>query len=456
MVPTILIIDDDTEFASDLAALLSPDFAIRSATSGEEGLGAIASDAPDAVVLDLMLEGGRNGLEILLSIKKLDPSLPVIMATDYPSPETEAEALRRGALYYVRKAAGRTEVISKLLKCDEVCQAIRERDRLRREVSAVHGLFLSSSSSVMGVLEATVDRIAAAPNTTVLITGESGTGKSLLAREIHARSPRQGQCFLRINMATLTDGTAPSELFGHVRGAYTGAMSDRKGHFETAKGGTIFLDEIGDLSLKLQGQLLHTVEEREVIPLGCSTPRQVDVRVIAATNRDLLRMVKEGVFRTDLLERLCVITVKVPPLREHPEDIPDLARYFLGRFAAEMRFPRVALCPDTLDRLQKHAWRRNNVRELRNSIERALVLHGDRGELEPDAFDLFDDEPPIGFDYNKEKERAVRAFQQRFFGRTFAALGSSLMHHRPEDTKRVADLTGIPPHTVRRILKELS
>ncbi len=455
MIPSVLIVDDDPEFCKDLAAALSPDFECRYASTGEEGLGAISSDPPDAVVLDLILEGGRNGLEVLADIRGLDPHLPVVMATEHPSSETEAEALARGALYYVHKAAGRAEIVSKLRKCTEVAHTARERDRLRQEISAVHGLFLCDSA-VLRELNEKITRVAAAPNTTILLTGESGTGKTLIAREFHRRSPRADGPFLKISMATLPENLATSDFFGHVKGAFTGADADRKGHFETARGGTIFLDEVGDLHPNLQGQLLRALEEREILPVGSSTPRRVDVRVIAATNRDLREMVRKGTFREDLFGRLEVITICVPPLREHPEDVPGLVRYFVGKYVAELRVGPVTITRDAMERLLGYSWKRNNVRELRNTVERALVLHRGSTVLDGDAFDLPEDDPPMTLDYHVEKARAERAFKRRFFERAYREVGSSLAHHTGEDTTKVAELTGLPAITVRRALKEMA
>lgn len=458
--PEILIIDDDLEFASDLMAVLTPGFVCRAVASGEEGLGAIAWAVPDAVVLDLVLGGGRSGLDVLDEIHRIDPHLPVVMATDHPSPETEAEALRRGALYYLRKAAGRAEIVSKLEKCAEVGRIGRERDELRSEAGRSRPILLARSVP-MRMLESTIDRIAAASNTTVLLTGECGTGKSLIAREIHRRSPRNVAPFLQVNVASIREELADSELFGHVRGSFTGAVADHKGYFETVRGGTLFFDEVGDLPLKVQGRLLTALEEREILPVGSATPRSVHVRIIAATNRDLAAACRDGNFREDLLSRLQVVTLAIPPLREHAEDIPDLARYYLGRFAAEMRLSRVTITDAGMERLQKHSWRSYNVRELKNTLERALVFHGHQGVLGPECFDLSsvssaDDHGPGGFDYSREKERAIESFQREFFVRAFRAVGGCFEYPTPEAVVRVAELTGIPRQTVSRILRELT
>jgi DNA-binding NtrC family response regulator len=454
MTPTVLIIDDDSDYAHDLAAVLSPEFSCRFALSGEEGLGAIAAELPDAVLLDLKL-GARGGLEILTEIRSIDPTLPVIMATDHPSSETEAEALRRGALYYVRKAAGRAEVICKLQKSTEISQTRRERDRLQAGVGRTPGTFLFTSRA-MRKLEVLVDRIAAARHATVLITGETGTGKSHLAREVHRRSPLAEKPFLQVNVATLDGDTVRSELFGHTKGAFTGAATDRKGHFETVGQGTVFLDEIGDLSLSVQGHLLQAIEERQILPVGSSSPRSVDARVMAATNRDLRGMVERGEFRNDLFGRLSALTLHVPPLREHPEDVTDLANYFLGRHACELGMQGVSITSEAMARLQEHSWRDGNARELQWAMLRALVMSAGASALGPGDFELAPEGArPATFDYNQEKDHALRGFQRQFFRRAFTAIGSSVDNPRPEDTQKIADLAGVPPQTVRRVLREL-
>jgi len=455
--PRVLIIDDDPDFGPDLEALLAPDFICRCALSGEEGLGAVAADAPDAIVLDLMLEGGRNGLEILAALRGAHPAIPVIMATAHPSAETEAAALRGGALYYLHKAAGRSEVAAKLKRAVDVAATSRERDRLRRDLhaGAGAGTFLFSSPRLRA-LERQVDRFAAAGQAPVLITGETGTGKTLLAREIHRRSQRASEPFLQVNMGAIAPGTAVSELFGHLRGAFTGAVAHRRGHFEAVGHGTLCLDEIGDLPLETQGLLLQAIEEHQILPLGSSTPRPVHARVLAATNRDLEAMVTQGAFRQDLLSRLSALAVHVPPLREHVEDIPDLARYFLGRHAADLGLPSARLTPAALDLLQRSDWRPDNVRGLRVALLRALVLSEKPGHIDAAALDLPPARrEPAGFDYAAAKERAVREFQRGFLRHAFQAVGGSATHPRPEEIRRVAELAGIPPHTVRRILKEL-
>ena len=401
------------------------------------------------------MDGGRYGLGILDELHRLDPAIPVIMATDHPSDETEAEALRRGALYYVRKAAGRSEVVSKLEKAIEVGGTARQRDGLNRELREAASIFLAGSPS-MRRLEASIDRVAAAPSTTVLLTGESGTGKSLVAREIHRRSSRHAAPFLQVNMAAQREELIDSELFGHKKGAFTGAAADRPGHFEAVRGGTLFLDEVGCLSLSAQGRLSTALEEREILPVGSSAPRRIDVRVVAATSMDLPAQVKSGAFRQDLLGRLSVVTLCMPPLRERPEDIPDLVHYYLGRFAAEMGLTDIRMIPPAMNRLRSYTWRRNNVRELRNTVERALVLHGHERILGPEAFDLPEEhEASDTFDYSAAKDHAVRDFQHRFFERAFAAAGGSLSYPSAESIGRVAVLTHLPPQTVRRILREL-
>lgn len=476
--PAVLIIDDDPEFAADLAALLTRDFHCRTAPSGEEGLGAISGNPPDAVVLDLMM-GGRNGLEVLREIRMRHPHLQVIMATDHPSVETEAAALEAGALYYLRKSAGRAEVAAKLRRCLEVGRTSRERDVLQGEV---HQHFLATSP-MLRRLEERIDRVAAAPTSTVLITGESGTGKSLIAREIHRRSSRSRGPFHRVNMAALTEELIKSELFGHRKGGFTGAIEDRRGHFESATGGSLFLDEIGDLSLSVQGMLNTAIEERRITPVGSSEELRIDVRVIAATSRDLDALVSSGQFRRDLLGRLSVVRLHVPALREHPDDIPDLVRYFIGRLSSEMALPPVTVLPGAIERLQRYNWP-YNVRELRNAVEQALIFHGQGGVLEAEAFGFLDTEtsgarseggvhgPGAGFgssqvwgpfplaagqllDYRTQRDAVVLGFKREILGRAFQMAGGSLNWPRPQEISKVAEMIGVTTKGVRDILRDL-
>lgn len=450
---TVLIIDDDTDYAQQVAAILSPDFQVRFASSGEEGIGAIEADPPDAVLLDLYLLGGRNGLEVLEQIRAVAPGLPVVMATDHPSEDTAAEALARGALYYLAKVAGRAEILAKLRICLDVAETSRRKQQLESELKEVHGIFLASSPA-MTQLSGKLDRIAAAGGTTVLVLGESGSGKDQIAREIHLRSPRSKGPFVK--MSTVSDEVADSELFGHVRGSFTGASSDRQGYFESARGGTLFLSEIGDLSPKVQVKLLRAIEEKRIVRVGETLARPVDVRVIAATNRDLEAMVRDGDFRADLLGRLSVITVQVPPLRERPEDVGALARYFAGRAAAEQGLRQVTLTEDAIRKLVSYSWRRNNVRELRSCIERAIVLYGPDGVIDAGSLDIpVETQRPEGFDYHQEKDRAEAAFQRRFLARAFAQVGGSIEHPTPSAINRVCTLTSLPPQTVRRLIRGL-
>jgi DNA-binding NtrC family response regulator len=476
--PSVLIIDDDPEFAADLSAILAKDFHCRTAQSGEEGLGAISGSSPDVVVLDLML-GGRNGLEILGEIRLRHPHLQVVMATDHPSAETEAAALEAGALYYLRKSAGHAEVAAKLRRCLEVGQTSRERDVLQGEV---HQHFLATSP-MLHRLEERINRVAAAPTSTVLITGESGTGKSLIAREIHRRSPRSRGPFHRVNMAALTEELIKSELFGHRKGGFTGAIEDRRGHFVAAGGGSLFLDEIGDLSPSVQGMLNTAIEERRITPVGSSDELRIDVRVLAATSRDLGALVESGQFRRDLLGRLSVVPLHIPPLREHPEDIPDLVRYFIGRLAAEMTLPPVTVRLEAIARLQQYHWP-YNVRELRNAIEQALIFHGQSGELGEEAFGFLDTAasrprsecevhgpsthpgstqvwgpfPPAAgklLDYHAQRDAVVLGFKRKIMEQAFRTAGGSLDRPRPEEIANVAELTGLTTKGVRDLLREV-
>ncbi len=448
--PAVLIIDDEPDFAEDLAAILTPDFEVRHVRYGEEGIREIAVNPPHAVILDLIFEGKEDGISILTSIKQTDPDLPVIMVTQHHSAETEAKAVDRGALYYIRKSAGRNEIVAKLKSCFKIVGRTRS---LRKELRSERGAFLFLSPA-MREIERKVRKVASVPNMTVLITGESGTGKSLLAKEIHHLSSGTSGPFVDVNSATITGDTAKAELFGYQKGIFTGADRDRKGLFESACGGTLFIDEIGDLHTDSQALLLKAIDEKKIRPVGSYEQIPVDLRIVAATNRDLGEMVGRGMFRNDLYQRLLVISLHLPPLRRHPDCIPDLAGHFLSQIAEDMRIENVVISREGMAHLQGYSWARGNARELRNTIMRALVYRGDSLVLGPEAFDLPTDDPPAGFHYETEKTRVLQAFERSFYERAFARVGGDLRRARPVDIKRVADLTGVVPETVRRFLRK--
>lgn len=385
----VLIIDDEPIMQDVLTTLLRREgFAVVQAASAQEGLQAVEEQEVDLVLLDLMLPD-RPGLEVLKEIKKRDPEIVVVVITAFSSLESAITAMREGAFHYIAKPFKNQEVILTVRKGLEQRQLRKENLALRQKLEGLSRLIWRSRA--MGEVVELVRR-AAPSRSNILLTGESGTGKELLARAIHQLSPRAQGPFVVVNTSSIPHDLLEATLFGHMRGAFTGAVSSRRGLFELADGGTLFLDEIGTIPLPTQAKLLRVIQEREFIPLGGEQVVKVDVRIIAATNADLPQMVAEGTFREDLYYRLNVITIKLPPLRERKEDIPALANYFVKLFGAENQKPNLTLSPRALDVLMAYHWP-GNVRQLENVIERAVVL-SQNTVLEPDLFPAEVLQPP--------------------------------------------------------------
>jgi DNA-binding NtrC family response regulator len=369
----ILVVDDEAIVRDSLGAWFRQDgHHVDTAENGREALHLCARGRYDIALLDIRMPG-MDGLELQSRLAAADPDLTIVLMTAYASVESAVRAMKAGAYDYIIKPFDPDD-LSLLIKRAAEHRSLRaENVRLKRslESAAAPPPLLGASPAMKHVLElvATVS----ASDATVLITGESGTGKELVARAIHAGSARRYNPMVVVNCGALPEGTLESELFGHEAGAFTGARGRHKGKFEAAEGGTVFLDEIGDVSPRVQVELLRVLEEKFVTRLGGNTPVPVDFRTIAATNRDLLAMVREGTFREDLYWRLNVFTIDIPPLRARPEDIPVLAEQFLERFARAMNRKPMSLAPATLELLRAYPWP-GNVRELQNAIERAVVV----------------------------------------------------------------------------------
>ncbi len=366
----ILIIDDEPVLQDVLSTLLRREgFQVVQAGTAAEGLRQAEDGEVDLVLLDLMLPD-RPGLEVLKEIKNRDPEAVVVVITAYSSVETAIAAMREGAFHYISKPFKNQEVVLTVRKGLEQRRLRTENRDLRQRLEGLGTLVWRSQ--VMERVIALVRR-AAPSRSNILLTGESGTGKELLARAIHQLSPRTDGPFVVVNTGSVPTELLESTLFGHIRGAFTGAVANRRGLFEVADSGTIFLDEIGTITPPTQAKLLRVIQEREFIPVGGEQTVKVDVRIIAATNADLPKMVAEGSFREDLFYRLNVITIELPPLRARPDDIPALVNHFLRRFAEENEKPSLALTPRALDVMMGYHWP-GNVRQLENVIERAVVL----------------------------------------------------------------------------------
>jgi DNA-binding NtrC family response regulator len=369
----ILVIDDEPIIREVLGAILSQEgHSLRLVEDAEAGLEALAKEEFDLVVLDLMLPG-MGGLESLKEIRRRDPDQQVVMITAYASVETAVQAMRMGAHDYLTKPFKNEDVLKTVRNGLKHRHLLTENRSLRRALRRKAGLEgLVGKSRVMQSLYRLIDQVAPS-RSTVLIQGESGTGKELVAEAIHARSGRPADAFVVVNSGSMPADLLESNLFGHVKGAFTGAVQAKKGLFEVASGGSIFFDEIGTVKQDVQAKLLRVIQEKEFIPLGAVQSVQVDVRIIAATNIDLMDLVKRGEFREDLYYRLNVISLRIPPLRERREDIPILIEHFIAKYAAENGKDVRGVTPAAARRLMGDPWR-GNVRELENTIERAAVL----------------------------------------------------------------------------------
>ncbi len=373
---TSAVVADDEILNRELMAEMLPRFgvAVRTAKDGVQALKALEAEPADLLITDIRMPG-MGGLKLLLKAKEKWPEMPVVMMTAFASVESAVESMRQGAYDYLMKPFGVEQVEALLMRLNERATLVREVRQLRDEVRDRHrGRLLLGDSPAMRAALDTVARAAKA-GSTVLVHGESGTGKELVARALHEQSPRVNGPFVKVNCAALTETLLTSELFGHEKGAFTGADDQRIGRFEAASGGTILLDEISEISPELQAKLLRVLEEREIERVGGNKPIAVDVRIIATTNRDLLGDAKRGRFREDLYYRLNVIPVALPALRERAADIPAIIRHYLAIFGREMSLKPKVL-PEGEALLMAYRWP-GNVRELVNIVERLVVLSGD-------------------------------------------------------------------------------
>ena len=367
---SILVVDDEAGVRGSLVGILGDEgYAAEAVESGEAALTALESRRYDLLLLDVWLPG-MDGLEVLARVRTLDPEVPVVVISGHGSIETAVKAVRMGAQDFVEKPLALEKTLLVVKNALRQRKLEVENRALKEQVE--HRWVMVGESPVLHALRADISQ-AAPSNGRVLIFGENGTGKEVVARTVHALSRRRNQPFVEVNCAAIPEELIESELFGHVKGAFTGAVADRKGKFEAAQNGTIFLDEIGDMSLKTQAKVLRVLQEQVTEPVGSTSRVQVDVRVLAATNKDLLAEIRAGHFREDLYFRLNVIPIFVPPLRERAEDIPLLVEHFIADFALEYGRSAKTVTPSAMTRLQTYRWP-GNVRELRNVIERVIIM----------------------------------------------------------------------------------
>ncbi len=370
MTATLLVVDDEPQILQVVSGILQDEgFEVLTAPDGETALKRVGEDVPDLVLLDIALPG-MDGLEILDRLKRQFPMLPVVMISAYGSVENAVKATRLGAYDFIEKPPHADKILLTVRNALEMARLSEENRRLRQQAAPVREI-IGESEPVRKLREQL--RIVAPTNASVLITGENGTGKELVARALHAFSRRSHKSFVEVNCAAIPEELIESELFGHEKGAFTGATTRRRGKFDLAHEGTLFLDEIGDMSLKTQAKILRILEEQRFERVGGGRPIQVDVRVVAATNKNLEEEIARGNFREDLYHRINVIPLHVPPLRERREDIPPLAAHFLKELAVENDVPPKTFSDLALKRLAAMPWP-GNVRELKNFVWRLAIL----------------------------------------------------------------------------------
>lgn len=384
----VLVVDDEQNVRKVLGALLTQaGYLVASAASGTEALEQVRSQDPDLVICDLKMPG-MDGLDVLREMRAEFPEIPVVLLTAHGTVETAVEAMKRGAHDFLTKPFDREKILEIVGKA--VAQAERARQEFQGPLAQDERCGLIGASPAMNAVRQMVERVAPSV-ATVLITGETGTGKELVAEAVHRLSPRHAGPLVRINCGALPETLVEAELFGHERGAFTGADRAKPGRFELAHEGTLFLDEVGELPLLAQVKLLRVLQDGQIDRVGGTQSRHVDVRLVAATNRDLAAMVEQGRFRQDLLYRLRVVEIRVPPLHERREDIPSLVTFFLEKSARRLQRPRPTASSEAFGALASRSWP-GNVRELENAVERAL-LFSEGPVLTPADFNLHEAAP---------------------------------------------------------------
>jgi two-component system, NtrC family, nitrogen regulation response regulator GlnG len=465
--PKLLVIDDEQSVRYSFRRVLQTnDVEVLTAATGAEGLNLLRDQEPDVVLLDLQLPD-RTGLEVFGEIQALDPRRPVVFLTAHGTTETAIETMKRGAFDYLVKPVA-------LDRLSQVVERALDAARLMQTPAVLPteegGDRIVGHSPVMQEMCKTIGRIAP-QDVNVLILGESGTGKELVARALYHHSRRAHRPFLVINCAAIPEGLLESELFGHEQGAFTGANRRRIGKFEQCNGGTLFLDEIGDMPLSLQAKMLRVLQEQRFERVGSNETVETQVRVLAATNQDLPRLVQEGRFRNDLYYRLNVVTLRVPTLRDRPDDVAELAHYFLFRFDRELHLDVRAFAPETLELLEKYPWP-GNVRELQSVVKQAM-LQGSGQILLPEflpetLFSAVTPTPPASFDPKTENgtqdlpalfEKLLASGDRNIYDKVIAAVERLLFSRALAHTKghqgQASDLLGLNRTTLRRKLRSL-
>lgn len=445
----ILIVDDEQSYRQLLTHVFELDgHSVRTARNGREGLEALDAEPADVVISDVKMPD-MTGIEMLRAIRETQPDLGLILMTAFSSVENAREAFKLGAEDFIEKPFDVEElklIVRKVIEKQQLIVENRAFKRAQRERGSVKNIV--GSSAKMQAIYQMIETVAEVPST-VLIFGESGTGKELVARAIHDLSQRAERPFVSINCGAFTETLLESELFGYVKGAFTGANTNRKGLFEAANNGTIFLDEIGEMSLAMQVKLLRVLQEKRVRPVGAHEEIAVNARVIGATNRDLRKMSDEGTFREDLFYRISVIPIELPPLRERRDDIPMLVEHFVAKFS-EMTGRTIGVSPNALAMLENYAWH-GNVRELEHTIERAVALER-TDAIQPERL------PPHITNYNPDRIRSEFALPED--GIDLAAHLDNLektyiveaLKQTGGSQTRAADLLKMPVRSIRHLL----
>jgi two-component system nitrogen regulation response regulator NtrX len=400
----ILVAEDDSAFAAQMASLLEGEgYQVVMARDGNEAVRQLEGEALDIGFIDLSMPG-LDGMHVLARAASLVPNLPMVVITGHASIDRAIQAIRLGAFDFLEKPVN----LDRLLLTVERALGWRKLELKNNWMATeiMNRYRMVGTSPAMQTIYERIDRVAPTEST-VLITGETGTGKELVAMALHLQSRRAAGAFMRVNCAAIPDTLIESELFGHRKGAFTGATENYEGKFVMADGGTLFLDEIGDLSLSAQSKLLRVLQSREVETIGGSFPRKIDVRIIAATNKDLADNISRGLFREDLYYRVCVVDIQLPPLREHKEDIPELSAFFLRQFCEQHNHRLEGISPGALRLLMNFHWP-GNIRQLRAAIERAVVLSRG-GSLGEDDFRQI-----IGFPVGRERTLTLREAREQF------------------------------------------
>jgi DNA-binding NtrC family response regulator len=464
----LLVVDDERGIVIALKGLFTKEgYEVETAESGEEALEKVKAGLFHVIITDLSMKG-MSGLELLKHVRELDPACAVLMITAFGTQRIAVEAMKAGAEDYLPKPFDNDELRMKVRKVMETQLLKREHNQLLEQVRLETGVFenmVGKSRAMMRVFE-TIDKVAPT-DVTVLIRGESGTGKELVARAIHFRSPRARKPFIAVNCAAFSRELVESELFGHEKGAFTGAVARREGKFEAANGGTLFLDEIGDMALETQAKLLRVLQEQVFERIGGNQPLNVDVRIIAATNQDLEAMIEQGKFREDLYYRLKVVEIRVPPVRERREDVPLMVQHFIAEARQRFSAPEKQLTPEAMRACVEAPWK-GNARSLKAAIEQAVILSSGTGITPEDLFAGSEPEgdhasaPPTNasnhvpaasdngesaMTFREAKEKFVGDWERDFFVRALRATGGNI--------SRAAERTGMYRQSFQQKMREL-